>query len=545
MLLHLSEIHGCCIDFNIRLITLFLVPRSSLFPTLYFWNAKILIFYKYEKTILLSALLFLIIFSSSAQEKVYETKISAYPTTGYAANDEIAVYAGSKNFNIIQLASGKMVLDKTYKDAGVSVSKVADAFVDDGLNMLVLCDATTVSCIDTKNGTKVWEAKGFTELDNGSSSLLIAGSCVLVSDRKGKENFSLTCLGLADGKELWSLTGEKNRIDNRNLYYIPGFAGLGVFTEKTSQFRILEPGTGKIIATLSIEGTPVYSFMDKSSGNIFMHNRVSEENSFVSAISLKSGKLLWKTKSANKSPQTPMTMNTDVIEYYAKVNAYDDKVLLISEGIEAFDAASGKLLFNVPFVPYYKWGVGHYTNGIFEPVITPAGILLADRTSDEMYIRMIDKNTGRQIWSSDKLEDMESAPVAVITGDNAAIQFGGLNYFEVMNNTGIGKLLKPFTIMSFNLNTGKAAWTVESKKDFYYISQSNGSVLVVGTKELQTLDPGTGAVVKTEKNPFNESYFMTKFDLSSTHKLQKNVDFDFEARKFMLFEDGKLSLSTF
>ncbi|HLN20741.1 MAG TPA: PQQ-binding-like beta-propeller repeat protein [Bacteroidales bacterium] len=498
------------------------------------------------KKILLSSVLVLFFFSSaSAQEKIFETKISAFPITGSGANKETAVYAGTKNFNVVQLTTGKMILDKTYKDAGVSVSKVTDAYVNDDLSKLVLCDGTTVSCVDTKTGTKTWETKSFTELDNSSSALMIFGNYVLVTDKKGKENFSLTCHNIADGKELWSLTGEKNRIGTGDLYFIPSFTSLGVFTGKTGQFRIVELATGKTASTFTIEGSPIYSLLDEESGTIYVHHRVAEDNSYVSAISMKSNKLIWKTKSANKSPQTPMTMNTDIITYYAKVRSYDDKVLLITEGLEAFDTATGKLVFNVPFVPYYEWGVGHYTNGIFEPVITEDGILIADRTSKDMYIRMVDKNSGRQIWSTDKLKDMDSAPVAVVSGENAVIQFGGLNYFEVMNNTGIGKLLKPFTIMSFDLKTGKNAWTLESKKDFYYISNSNEKVMIVGTKEFQSLDPKTGAVLATEKNPFSESYFMTKFDLSSTHKLQKNVEFDFSARKFLLFEEGKLSLSTF
>lgn len=498
---------------------------------------------------LLSAFVFLFLgVSAFSQEKIFETKITAEPYLGYNANSNLAVFAGGKSLNVLQLTDGKMILDKSYKDGGVAISKVADAYVNDNLDKAVICDKAAVYCLDVKSGSKVWENKSFTELDNGSGALMIDGDYVLVSDKKGKDNYSLTCLSLNDGKELWTLSNEKVKINPGSLYYLSGYNTLGIFSAMKSGvniMRLVDLKSGKVDASVELEGSPIFTFSDKNAGVIFIHHRVSEETSYLSAVSMKDHKSLWKVKSGNKSPQYPMTMNTDVYEYYAKVKTYDDKVLLITEGIEAYDAASGKLLFNIPFVPYYKWGVGHYTNGIFEPIVTDNGILLADRTSGKLFIRMMDKNTGKQVWSTDALKDMDCAPNAVVAGGKAVIQFGGLNYFEVINNTGIGKLLKPFTVTGFDLSTGKTAWNIESKKDFYYISPSNDKVMIVGTKDFQTIDPANGSVVSTEKNPFKEDYFMTKFTAASMHKIQKNAEFDFSKRQLLLFEDGKLSLNSF
>lgn len=500
------------------------------------------------KKILFSLLAFCFFASGYSQEKIYEAKVNTGLTVGFGANTEYSVFAGSKNFNVVQISDGKLLLDKTYKDAGSSVAKGLDAFVNGPADKMVVCDAKTVSCIDTKSGSKLWEVKSFTELADGSAALLICDNYVLVSDKAGKDNYTLTCLSLNDGKSMWSISGEKGKIYIDNIYFIPSVNTAGIYTSRKGEkntLRLVNLETGKVESAIELEGSPVASLTDDATGMLYIHNRVSETASYVTAVNLKDCKMVWKTKASNKSPQTPQTMNTNVITYYADLQAFDDKVLLMTEGIEVYNAGTGKALYNIPYVPYYKWGVGHYTNGIFNPVVTPAGILIADKSSGDLYIKMMDKNTGKQIWSTEKLKDMDCAPVAVVSGNNAAIQFGGLNYFEVMNNSGIGKLLKPFVVTSYDLNTGKQAWTVESKKDFYYISPSGSNVMIVGTKDFQVLDAASGATVQTDKNPFKEDYFMTKFAINSTHKLQKNVDFDFTARRAVLFEDGKISAYKF
>jgi outer membrane protein assembly factor BamB len=489
-----------------------------------------------------------VFFTTYAQEKVFEAKVNTGTTIGFGGNEQLSVFAGAKNFNVIQLSDGKIVLDKSFKDAGSAVAKGLDAYVSGPADKFVVCDEKTVSCIDTKSGSKVWESKSFNELASGSGSLMIADNFVLVSDKKAKDNFSLTCLSLADGKTIWSLSDEKSKIFIDNIFFIPSYNSLGIYTSRKGEkntLRLVNLETGKVDASVELEGSPVTSLSNENNGTLYVHNRVSEESSFLTAVSLKDRKMLWKTKSANKSPQTPMTMNTSVYTYYARIQVCDDKVLLVTEGIEAFNASTGKQIYNIAYVPYYKWGVGHYTNGIFYPVVTSSGLLIADRTKGDLYIKMMDKNTGSQIWSTEKLKGMDCAPVAIVSENSAAIQFGGLNYFEVMNNTGIGKLLKPFVISSFDLKTGKQVWTMESKKDFYYISPSNSNIMVVGTKEFQTLDANSGSIVSTDKNPFKEDYFMTKFAINSTHKIQKDVDFDFSTRRAVLFEDGKLSVYKF
>lgn len=481
------------------------------------------------------------------ESKIYETKITATPIVFSSTENGTKIFAGTKGFNVVSLSDGKMLVDKTYKEVGTSISKASDAIATS--KHLIVCDDKTVSCIDLLGGAKLWEKSSFTELSaSDKGALVVCNDYVLVSDKKGKDNYTLTCLKIADGTMVWSIENQKNKVLTKNIYFIPGSLHIGIFTQKdkkTNQVHLINIESGKISSTTDIEGDPVFALSDEENGNLYLHNLVSDKMSFVTTFNLKQGNFLWKTKAANKSTHTPMTMNTSVITYYANMEAFENKVMLVTEGIEVFDASTGKSLYNIPFVPYYEWGVGHYINGIFKPVITPNGILIADRTSGDMFIKMYDKNSGQQLWSTEKLKKKDCAPTAIITGENVIVQFGGLNYFEVINNGGIGKLLDPFELISFDLKTGKSNWTLESKQDFYYIDNSNENIMVVGKSKLQIINPQDGKEIKSDKNPFGENYFMTTFTLNSTHKIQKDVEFDFSSRTLLRFESNKLTKYSF
>ena len=237
-------------------------------------------------------------------------------------------------------------------------------------------------------------------------------------------------------------------------------------------------------------------------------------------------------------------MNTDVIRYYAAIKSFGDKVLLITEGIEAFDIATGKAAYNLPFVPYYKWGVGHYIDAIFSPVVTDKGILLADATQGDIFIKYFDGETGKQLWSSEKMKKKNVSPIAYVANGQAVVQFGGTCVFEVVNNSEIGKFLDPYEVAAFDLKTGKVSWTMEFKNAIYTTEMVNGNILVVDKKDMKTIDMKTGSLLKTEDDPFDDSYFRTKVGLSVT-KFQKGAEINFEKRLVFRGKDDKLIISTF
>lgn len=492
---------------------------------------------------------FMSVFTANAQlKKIAEFKLDAMPPLAITNDGNNYMQAGTKVFEVIDVAGNKIKLNKSYKEAGAGFEKAFDASFDDSDQVLIVCDdAKTVSCIDLATGKQLWENKGFIELgsDKSASSLDCSGNVVIVTDKKAKDNYTLTCLDLKTGKQTWAVENLPAKINTNDIEVSAGMVCTRIYMKKEDKtyFKFYNIASGKADISAVLEGSSIAS-LELEDKYMFIHHRVSEKKSFLTAFDLVNKKQMWTSPAANLSPNLPMVMNTNVIRYYATIKSFGGKVLLITEGIEAFDIATGKAVYNLPFVPYYKWGVGHYIDAIFSPVITEKGILLADATQGDIFIRYYDGETGKQLWSSEKQKKKNVSPMAYVVDGQAVIQFGGTCVFEVMNNSEIGKFLDPYEVTAFDLKTGRINWTMEIKNAIYTTELVKGNIMVVDKKELKTIDLKTGSILKTEDDPFDDSYFRTKVGLSVT-KFQKGADIDFERRMVFRGKDDKLIISTF
>ena len=489
------------------------------------------------------------VFTANAQlKKVAEFKLDAMPPLAITNDGNYYLQAGTKCFEAIDVSGNKVKLNKTYKEAGAAFEKAFDASFDDSGQMLIVCDdETTVSCIDLTNGKQLWENKSFTALgsEKSASSLDCADNVVIVTDKKAKDNYTLTCLDLKTGKQTWTVENLPSKINANDIEISAGMVCTSIYQKKEdkSYIKFYNLNTGKVDVSAVLEGSSIAS-LELEDEHMFIHHRVSEKKSFLTAFDLVNKKQMWTSPAANLSPNLPMVMNTDVIRYYAAIKSFGDKVLLITEGIEAFDIATGKAAYNLPFVPYYKWGVGHYIDAIFSPVVTDKGILLADATQGDIFIKYFDGETGKQLWSSEKMKKKNVSPIAYVANGQAVVQFGGTCVFEVVNNSEIGKFLDPYEVTAFDLKTGKVSWTMEFKNAIYTTEMVNGNILVVDKKDMKTIDMKTGSLLKTEDDPFDDSYFRTKVGLSVT-KFQKGAEINFEKRLVFRGKDDKLIISTF
>lgn len=498
---------------------------------------------------LLFAFILLFAFSANAQlKKIYETKMEAHPAMAVAADGSDFIEAGEKQFDVIELSTGKVQYAKTYKEAGASFDKIFDVCISETEDFLFACDdKKTVTCFDTHSGIKVWENKSFVDLgsEKSANSLISGEGVVIVSDKLAKDNYSLTCLDSKTGNQHWTIANEPEIISTSNVFIHGDFVRTKSYFKKNdkTKFKFYDIQSGKLEITAEFDGSGIVA-LTADEEYTFIHHRVSEKKSFLSAIDLKSKKVIWTSSSANNSPNLPMVLNTDEIRNYAKIDGFEGKVLLITEGIEAFDITTGKSVYNIPFVPYYKWGVGHYIDAIFQPQLTENGILLADATDGDIYIKYYDRNNGKLLWSSEKQKNINVSPKAQIIDNRAVIQFGGVCVFEVLNRSEIGKFLDPYKVTAFDLKTGKVDWNIDSKKGIFTIENVKGNIMIVGEKDLQTIDSKSGAVLKTENNPLDNSYFMTHVGLSKT-KFQKDVSIDFDNRIVIRSKDDKLIKSQF
>jgi outer membrane protein assembly factor BamB len=478
--------------------------------------------------------------------KVYETKINVDQIINSEKSNELLVHIGVKNFDVIQIETGKVLIEKDYRVSGASFDKAFDGIIQLEANKLIVCDKkNVVTCINITTGEKIWEVNSFVELGSDRSALDGDSKFVIVSDKKAKNSYTLTCLDINTGKQIWQIENEAEKIERDDLLLTDKYLCVGKYNKKNEKvpLRLINLETGKNEISSELDGEVIVSYNDDND-KLYFHHRISETKSFLSAIDLTNKKVLWKINAVNKSPNLPMVMNIDRVRYYATIQSFDDKVMLITEGVEVFDVSSGKSLYNIPFIPYTKEGVGHYIDGIFEPIVTEKGILLADRSSGEVMIKLFDKNKGTMLWSSEKIKKAETAPTAFIKNNQGIVQFGGACTYEVMNNGNIGKLLGPFKVIAFDLQTGKISWTQNAEKDFYYIVSTEEGVLIIGTKELQMLDLNSGNIAKSEKNYFDESYFLTKVGLERTRH-QKTAEIDFDNRLVVRVKDNKLIKSKF
>lgn len=487
-------------------------------------------------------------FTANAQlKKVFETKIETDPIFSMSMAGQNLIHAGSKIFEVIELTNGKALISKTYKEAGASFEKAFSTRINDAEELLIACDdQKTVSCFDLKSGIKLWENQSFTDLgsDKYISPLIISRDFVLVSDKKAKDNYTLTYLDCKTGKQKWTVEKQTEKAGTIDVILSASLISTTNYSKKTDITSMIfyNIETGKIEITSEMEGAPIFELLFED--YLFVHHRISDKKSFLTAFDLKNKKVMWKSGATNISPNLPMVMNTNTIRYYATIKAFEGKVLLISEGVEAFDIATGKSVYNIPFVPYYKWGVGHYTDAIFQPLVTDKGILLADATQGDIFIKYYDRNNGKLLWSSEKQKNKNASPNAFVLDNKAIIQFGGPCVFEVMNRSDIGKFLDPYALTAFDLQTGKVLWNIDSKNDFYTTLPVQDNFMIVGKKDLQTVDLNTGSILKSEKDPFDDSYFLTHVGLETT-KYQKASIIDFEKRVVFRAKDNKLIMSRF
>lgn len=479
-----------------------------------------------------SCLTFLVLFFLSvlvhAQMSIaYKTKLNVDYTITSDVSSELFAFSGHKNFNILQISDGKLMLDKTFKDAGLSFDWAMEAGFNLPQNKLVVCSKkNAVGCVDITTGKKIWEVQSFKALESDDKAMKLCGNFVLISEKKERNNFTLTCLDINTGNILWTIENEKTKVLVDNLYNITSSGYIGIYNsaKKMNIFRLIDIKTGKVETTADIDGEIICGETNKDNSYYFIHHRISEEKAYLTAINLKDKKVQWKTKATNLSNNI-MVINQEYSFHreYADIDCFDNKVLLSSYGVEAFDVETGKSLYSIPSTPYYYLGLNSDYDGIFKYMITGAGIFMADTSEKDIVLKMIDKSTGKVVWKTDKMKGKFAAPNAIINKGSITVQFGGLCYRDAGDKA---NFVTPYAVTTYDLATGKVLWNVDLKKDFYYITNAKENIEVVGKKDLLTLDVNTGTEVKNEKNPFEEDYYMTKVGFSKiSYKRTATIDF--------------------
>ncbi len=471
-----------------------------------------------------------------SQSKSYETKFTTTnaKVSGVVGNTTNLIVAGDNSYNIIQTTDGTMLNDKTFSSTGVSIDKADIIQYCEKTSMLIVGNTktNTISAIEVNAGSKKWELSTFINLK--SAKFNIYDGYLLVSESKDKKNNALTCFDINTGNKLWSLENEPNLITSvfylpeEKLIYIPSNTDWA-YRNKTQNIRFISIDKGNLEFSVDVTGWIASSFYNKYKKTLFIHNLIQETNSSVSCISLTNKSIKWTTKATNKTSQTPILIH----DFYSSFSIVNNNVILITDGIEAFDLENGTQKYNVAYRPYVPSGPGHYTDGIFSPIFMDNSIIIADGTKGDISIKNIDINTGKVLWVSEPQKGKEFAPMADISmqTNSVIIQFGGVCNFVSQKNAGTTSLQTPCSIVSFDLNTGKKNWGIDYKKGVFVSGINKDNVIAFSGNEIQTIDLTNGTVTNTATSPFDEKVFITKSAWVKKYK-KSGENFDFQNRLY-------------
>lgn len=305
------------------------------------------------------------------------------------------------------------------------------------------------------------------------------------------------------GKPLWV----RDDIDNVapfNVREIQGTPAIlvvqqtGSIPPKSKGFA-LDVSTGKTLWEMpEIMGSYLGSFAipEKNMAVFFVQQfgQAEGDGIFVKAVNAYDGKLLWSTRYGDANDiQLHLAENSGIFFVKMDLSGHQspllagDRLLLPFQGVHAFDTATGKLLWGVPFQPSNKGLKLSYP-----PLAAADGVVYA---SGGGVVYAIDVASGAVRWKSDKVRSgmFGSGIISelVPAGDVLFARMGG-------NFTGDNKhweLKKPLGVIALDRKSGAKLWDEDDVKDGItnlVVLPDGKTVMLADAKHLKGLDARGG-----------------------------------------------------
>jgi len=251
---------------------------------------------------------------------------------------------------------------------------------------------------------KAWEV----EVGEGHSSPVVAGDRVIVLSRQGGDEV-VQCLNLGDGKTLW-----------RDSYPAPFEPRRAARSHGKGPFSTPTIADGKVY-TLGIRG--VLSCYDLASGKLLWRKDYTKElkrpyptwgaansplltdkvcilsvgskgeSAFV-AFEKDTGKEIWKSNIDGAAYSSPIL---------ARLAGKEQIVLLLEHNLVGVEAASGKLLWKIPFVVRYEMN-------IITPVIRQDMVIVSGYREPTIGVK-VRADGAEVIWKNERESMFMSSPV--------------------------------------------------------------------------------------------------------------------------------------
>jgi hypothetical protein len=224
----------------------------------------------------------------------------------------------------------------------------------------------------------------------------------------------------------------------------------------------------------------------------------------------------WKTSFEGKivAHLLPEMIGEDVI-----LNVFVEygKVFVVHEGITVFDLKSGKQLWSTTF-DYTDTDVGlkakQEIGRTAWPEVTADAVYICDLTKGEKAIKKLDIETGKVIWTGEKLSKNDIISYLAYTDGNLIVKYGGVilreTYSSAPDGSTVSKVEYTFegttSLVAYDGATGKEKWSTSTwdngdkfKNSPCNLVEEGGKLYICSDKFFYRVDPKSGtAELKTD-----------------------------------------------
>lgn len=433
-----------------------------------------------QKNLITVTLLLVLSFAIRAQkpaemQEVWHANVSHdFDNTGI--HNDILYGSNDKNYSVIKPSTGEVMWSSKFKDISDKINKIDLQF-------------------------EVYDARALFMFDK----------------KMGKDQ--LVVADLNTGKMLWHSEKYQNIEDIEQVFYVPEIEAFGIITDKS--LNMVKARTGEELWSTDKWNTPVASYMiDRNENSITMINMPKSllgsvfkgfKNQIIK-LNTQNGNVLWENTYSGVA-QRKVISGERVVSLKTK----GDKLFLQFNGLQVYDYKTGAPLWKAHFDATFDNVVGRIKGGgrvvkkgvygcVADPVVDGNDVYVIDMKSrSEQYLRKLDINSGKVLWSSPEIKDAKVLPGLVKINDIIVLQVGGAVEVQAQTVKTIGgstvtkwqkyyQNVGPYNVQAFKTSDGSQVWQSEKfKKGITNITNDENSLIVCSGKELYSIDYKTGS----------------------------------------------------
>jgi len=381
----------------------------------------------------------------------WESKFENDADYWHYTTDNVKYVIGTtkKEVSVLNGESGKPLWKKSFLElAGVKEAK--DQQIIEETNTLLFISnqkgPEEIFCVDLETGNKIWSNNQFKNINLGNLIFIPSANCYAVIHKNG-----ITFIDYLTGKEKGSIGGIPGVIGK--TAYISSLNQLVIFAYQVNSLKALGSGLQNNLISIDLN-----TFKVKWNSII---KGVAEIKKFA-------GKSFSPINWATVGIEKGIGSSNILVDLLVR----GDKVIVMMNGLKAFDLSSGNLIWAVDFDLSLDRGLvgsAQMYNAVAEPLFSKNHFYLAsfERGRDKS-IKKYDIETGKLIWETPINNRKIIIPNLSIINGTLIAQIGGYVNLQGEENNNYFSKWKwegPFGLKAFDIETGKLTWETEKFDD--------------------------------------------------------------------------------